>query len=211
MNPVELEQLNPMRILLNFRKFSIRSDFVSRSFFSDRFSGVKTSLKGGWDKLRAGEFLSGRRATQLPKFNIRPERISAWVSVALVMLMVGTGAYWVMRIAQVSFPAALSGKGVVFYNSGADLAVRGLFGEKSFDTSRLVLRGIVITGAEGSTNQGMALIEIDGKTAEAVSVGEMVPPGVRLEKISPEGVVVSYQGKEINLQQSFDNSSGKSQ
>lgn len=116
-----------------------------------------------------------------------------------------------MRIAQVSFPATMSGKGVLFYKSGSDQAVRSLFGEKSFDSSRLVLRGIVITGSAGGANQGMALIEVDGKTADAVSVGEMVPPGVRLEKISPEGVVVTYQGKEISLQQSFDSAAGKSQ
>lgn len=152
-----------------------------------------------------------RWGQQTAKFKIRAEQISSWVSVGLVLLMVGVGAYWVMRIAQVTFPSALSGKGVLFYQSGSDQAIRSLFGEKSFDTSRVVLRGIVITGSEGGANQGMALIEVDGKTAEAVSVGEMVPPGIRLEKIQPDGAVVTYQGKEISLQQSFDSAAGKSQ
>ena len=115
--------------------------------------------------------------------------------------MVGFGTYWVMRVVQVSFPATISGKGVLFYRSGSDQAVRSLFGEKSFDASRLALRGVVITGNDGGANQGMALIEVDGKPAEAISIGEMVPPGIRLEKIQPDGVTVSYQGREINLQQ----------
>ena len=115
--------------------------------------------------------------------------------------MVGFGTYWVMRIVQVPFPSAISGKGVLFYRSGSDQAVRSLFGEKSFDASRLALRGVVITGNDGGANQGMALIEVDGKPAEAISIGEMVPPGIRLEKIQPDGVTVSYQGREINLQQ----------
>lgn len=200
-----------MLILLNFRKFSLRSAFLSRSISGDRFSDVKASLVRCWDRLRAGNLSLGRLSGQTSKFKLRPEKISAGVSVALVLLMIGMGAYWVMRIAQVSFPSALAGKGVLFYQSGSDQAVRSLFGEKSFDASRLALRGIVITGQEGGSNQGMALIEVDGKTAEAVSVGEMVPPGIRLEKISPEGVTVTYQGKEISLQQSFDNTSGKSQ
>lgn len=200
-----------MLILLNFRKFSFRSAFLSRSISSDRFSDVKASLVRSWAKLRAGDFSLGRLSEQNSKFKLRPEKISAGVNVALVLLMMGMGAYWVMRIAQVSFPSTLSGKGVLFYQAGSDQAVRSLFGEKSFDVSRLALRGIVITGQEGGSNQGMALIEVDGKTAEAVSVGEMVPPGIRLEKISPDGVTVTYQGKEISLQQSFDNTSGKSQ
>ena len=152
-----------------------------------------------------------RWAATTPKLKINAEQVSAWMSVALVIFVLGIGAYWVMRIAQIAFPATVSAKGVLFYESGSDQAVRSLFGEKSFDASRLVLRGVVITGTEGGANQGMALIEVDGKPAEAVSVGEMVPPGIRLEKISPDGVVVNYQGKEISLQQAFDSASGKSQ
>lgn len=200
-----------MLILLNFRKFSFRSASISRSIAGTRFSDVKTSLIRCFAKSRAGDLSLKRWAAQKPNLKIRPERISAWVTVVLVVLMVGMSAYWVMRIAQVSFPSTMSGKGVLFYKSGSDQAVRSLFGEKSFDASRLVLRGVVITGNDGGANQGMALIEVDGKPAEAVSVGEMVPPGIRLEKISPEGVVVTYQGKEIGLQQSFDSTAGKSQ
>lgn len=117
------------------------------------------------------------------------------------MLMIAASAtYWVMRIAQVPFPAAVSSKGVLFYEAASAQTVRTLFGEKSFDPSRLVLRGVVITGNEGGANQGIALIEVDGKPAEAIAIGEMVPPGIRLEKIQPDGVSVSYQGRELNLQ-----------
>ena len=190
-----------MLILLNFRKFSLRSACASRSNFGNRFSDVKASLGQCWVKLRAGNLKLAGWSAQSNRLKIRPERISAWASVALVLLMVGFGTYWVMRVVQVSFPATISGKGVLFYRSGSDQAVRSLFGEKSFDASRLALRGVVITGNDGGANQGMALIEVDGKPAEAISIGEMVPPGIRLEKIQPDGVTVSYQGREINLQQ----------
>jgi general secretion pathway protein C len=196
---------------LNFRKFGLRPTHLSRLISGDRFSDVKASLMRCWVKLLAGDLSVGRWPDKASKLKVRPEQVSAWLSVALVLLVLGVGVYWVMRIAQISFPSTVSAKGVLFYESGSDQAVRSLFGEKSFDASRLVLRGVVITGAEGGANQGMALIEVDGKPAEAVSVGEMVPPGIRLEKISPEGVVVNYQGKEISLQQSFDSASGKSQ
>lgn len=200
-----------MSIFLNFRKFSLRSALSSCSISGDSFSDVKASLVNCLKKLRAGDVSFRPWAHQAAKVKIRPEQISAWLSVTLVLLMVGLGAYWVMRIAQVSFPPIVSAKGVLFYQSASDQAVRSLFGEKTFDTSRLVLRGIVITSEAGGANQGMALIEVDGKTAEAVSLGEMLPPGVRLEKIQPDGVVVTYQGREISLQQSFDSAAGKSQ
>lgn len=128
-----------------------------------------------------------------------------------MLVIVAVASYWALRIVQIPFPPSVTGKGVVFYEAGSGQALRSLFGEKTFDASRVVLRGIVITGTSASGNEGMALIEIDGKTAEAISVGEMLPPGIRLEKINPEGAVVNYQGKEISLQQTFDSSSGKPQ
>lgn len=106
-----------------------------------------------------------------------------------------------MRAVQVSLPEPVSSRGVVFYTADTGNRLRTLFGEKGFDASRMVLRGVVITGRENGVQQGMALIEIDGNPADAVSIGEMVPPGIRLEKIEPGSAVVSYQGREINLQQ----------
>lgn len=200
-----------MPILLNFRKFSFRSAFQFRSISSVRFSDAKASLLRCWATLRAADLFPGRWVGKSSKLNVRAEQVSAWVSVGLLLLIVGVVVYWLMRVAQISFPPTMPSKGVLFYESGSEQAVRSLFGEKAFDASRLVLRGVVITGAEGGDNQGMALIEVDGKPAEAVSVGEMVPPGIRVEKISPEGVTVNYQGKEMTLQQSFDSASGKSQ
>lgn len=191
----------------NFRKFSSRLGARFGSVSANCFSDVKISLVRSWGKVPAGDF-------SRPKWigsKLKAEQVAASLNVALVLLEIGLAAYWVLRMAQVSFPPVLAGKGVQFYQSGSDQSVRSLFGEKSFDASRLVLRGIVITSQDGGANQGMALIEVDGKTAEAVSVGEMVPPGIRLEKISPDGATVTYQGKEISLQQTFDNASGKSQ
>lgn len=184
---------------MNLRKFSFRAALQFRPLASDHFSGVKASFKDRWVWLRAY------------RFQVRSEQFAAAVGVLLVFLSVGWACLWIMKLIQIPFPPAVSGKGVVLYESGSDEAVRTLFGEKIFDASRLVLRGIVITGSDAGTNQGIALIEVDGKPAEAISIGEMAPPGIRLEKIEPDGVIVTYQGKEIHLQQSFDNASGKAQ
>lgn len=184
---------------MNLRKFSFRSALQFRPVSSNHFSGVKASFKNRWIQLRAH------------RFQVRPEQFATAVGVLLVFLSVAWACLWFMRIIQTPFPPAVSGKGVVLYEAGSEEAVRALFGEKMFDASRLVLRGIVITGSEAGTNQGIALIEVDGKPAEAISIGELAPPGIRLEKIDPDGVIVTYQGKEIHLQQSFDNASSKAQ
>ena len=172
-------------------------------------SHATASLRRVVAQLRTRDFFKRARSSRNVRLKFRPEIISRWLTVAFVLLMSAMGVYWLMKIIQIPFPAATSAKGVVFYGAANEQSVRALFGEKSFDTSRLTLRGLVITGTEGGTAQGIALIEVDGKPAEAMSIGELVPPGIRLEKISPDGVVVSYQGKEISLQQSFDNASGK--
>lgn len=185
---------------MNFSKFSFRAISFSRAFASDRFSEVRASFSRHLAKWRAGN-LSWRKFTTNPtKFYIRAEQISAWLCWMLILVIAGCATYWIMRIAQIPFPSAVSSKGLVFYEAASSQSVRALFGEKSFDPSRLVLRGVVITGNDAGANQGIALIEVDGKPAEAIAIGEMVPPGVRLEKIQPDGVKVSYQGREINLQ-----------
>lgn len=190
-----------MRIFLNFRKFSFRQTSFSRAFTGDGLREAMASLGRHLARLRTGDFQWTRVWTRTQKWDVRAERVSAWVCLAMMLLIAGCATYWVMRIAQVPFPSAVSTKGVVFYEAASGQTVRALFGEKSFDPSRLALRGVVITGNEGGANQGMALIEVDGKPAEAISIGEMVPPGIRLEKIQPDGVTVSYQGRELNLQQ----------
>lgn len=196
---------------MNFRKFGLRPTFFSRPTTGDRLRDAKASLVRYWAGVRADGFAWGKWSLGKNRVQVRPERVSETLSALLVLLMVSIATYWVLRIVQMPSPPAITGKGIVFYEAGSEQALRSLFGEKTFDTSRVVLRGIVITGTNAMGNQGMALIEVDGKTAEAVSVGEMVPPGIRLEKIDPESVVVNYQGKEISLQQSFDSGSGKTQ
>ena len=141
------------------------------------------------------------KARQSPALTIRPERVSAWLCFVLMLLIAFCATYWVMYLARMVFPSQISPKGVVFYEAASNQRVRALFGEKDFDPSRLVLRGVVITGAEAGVNQGVALIEADGKPAETLAVGEMMSPGIRLEKISPESVVVRYQGRAYELQQ----------
>jgi hypothetical protein len=197
------------RIFLNFRKFGLRPTFLSRHLIGDMMSNAKASLGRFVTQFRARDFSEFSRSAPRAKLIVKPEALSRWLIVFLVLLATAIGAYWLMKIIQVPFPAPISGKGVVFYGAGNERSAGALFGEKNLDASRLILRGLVITGTEGGAVQGIALIEVDGKPAEAMSPGDMVPPGIRLEKISPDGVLLSYQGKEIGLQQSFDNASGK--
>jgi hypothetical protein len=124
------------------------------------------------------------------------------VSFVLLLLALCFVVDWGMRFARVVFPPQVSAKGVVFYEAASNLRVRTLFGEKDFDPSRLILRGVVLTGEINGVNQGMALIELDGKPAETLELGDMMSPGIRLEKIAPEGVVVRYLGRSYELQQS---------
>ena len=139
---------------------------------------------------------------------IRPERVSAWASFLLMLLIVFLATTWLLRIARVVYPAQVSGKGVVFYEAASSQRVAALFGEKDFDPSRLVLRGVVIMGSLNDVNLGVALIEADGKPAETLEVGDMMSPGIRLEKISSDSAVVRYRGRSYELQQSMAGEAG---
>ncbi len=166
---------------------------------------LKASLKAAIVWLRAQLVEVRAKAGQSSTLTIRPERVSAWICFVLILLIAFCATYWVMRLARTVFPPQVSSKGVVFYEAASSQRVRTLFGEKDFDPSRLILRGVMITGAEAGVNQGVALIEADGKPAETLAIGEMMSPGIRLEKISPESVVVRYQGRAYELQQSTAN------
>ena len=168
-------------------------------------ASLKTDLQEAVVCLRGRLAEVRAKAGQSPGLTIRPERVSAWICFALVLVIAFWTTYWVMRLARTVFPPQVSSKGVVFYEAASSHRVRTLFGEKDFDPSRLVLRGVVITGTEAGINQGVALIEADGKPAETLAIGEMMSPGIRLEKISPESVVVRYQGRAYELQQSTAN------
>ena len=166
---------------------------------------LKVRLFAGLKQCQASILAWRVRAAQASGLVVRPERISAWVSFALLVLAATLAIYWSMRFARVVFPPQVSAKGVVFYEAASNLRVRTLFGEKDFDPSRLILRGVVLTGEVNGVNQGMALIEVDGKPAETLELGDMMAPGIRLEKIAPEGAVIRYQGRSYELQQSTMN------
>ena len=168
-------------------------------------SALKDRLVAGFKHCQISLRALRMRAAQKSGEVVRPERVSAWISFALVVLAAIFAAYWLMRFARVVFPPQASAKGVVFYEAASNLRVRTLFGEKDFDPSRLTLRGVVLTGEVNGVNQGMALIEVDGKPAETLELGDMMAPGIRLEKISPEGVMIRYQGRSYELQQSTMN------
>lgn len=165
----------------------------------------KTHCAAVYAQLRV-RFLAYRaQAGQKSGITIRPERIAAWLSFGLVVVCTALAGYWSLRVARVVFPPQVSAKGVVFYEAASNLRVRTLFGEKEFDPSRLILRGVVITGTLNDVNQGMALIEVDGKPAETLELGDMMSPGIRLEKIATDGVVVRYQGRAYELKSNASN------
>lgn len=196
--------LQPAVFALKLPRFKFRFSWpqgLPRSLSSADLAALKTrsgallvQLRTRWADWRA-------QVAQKPGLTIRPERVSAWVCFVLMLLIAGCATYWLMRIVQVVYPPQVSAKGVVFYEAASNLRVATLFGEKDFDPSRLVLRGVVITDTVNDINQGVALIEADGKPAETLAVGEMMSPGIRLEKISPDGVVVRYRGRTYELQE----------
>jgi hypothetical protein len=193
---------------LKFPKFDLASawpQWKQRYLSREGLTALKASLQAAIARLRAQLAEVRAKSGQSSTLTIRPERLSAWICFVLMLLIAFCATYWVMRLARTVFPPQVSSKGVVFYEAASSQRVRTLFGEKDFDPSRLVLRGVVITGAEAGVNQGVALIEADGKPAETLAIGEMMSPGIRLEKISPESVVVRYQGRAYELQQSTAN------
>lgn len=168
-------------------------------------AALKARLIAGLKQCQTSVLAWRARAAQASGVVIRPERVSAWVSFVLLLFALALAIYWGMRFARVVFPPQVSAKGVVFYEAASNLRVATLFGEKDFDPSRLMLRGVVLTGEVNGVNQGMALIEVDGKPAETLELGDMMSPGIRLEKIALDGVVVRYQGRSYELQQSMMN------
>lgn len=171
-------------------------------------AGFKHGLMTGLKYCQAVVLVWRTRVAQASGSVIRPERLSAWVSFVFLILTLISVAYWGMRFAQVLFPQQVSAKGVIFYEAASNLRVRTLFGEKDFDPSRLILRGVVLTGEINGVNQGMALLELDGNTAETLELGDMMSPGIRLEKITPDSAVVRYRGRSYELQQSLAGGSG---
>lgn len=193
---------------MKFPKFDLASawpQWKQRYLSREGLTDLKGSLQAAFARLRTQLAEVRAKAGQSSTLTIRPERVSAWICFALVLLIAFCATYWVMRLVRTVFPPQVSSKGIVFYEAASSQRVRTLFGEKDFDPSRLVLRGVVMTGTEAGVNQGVALIEADGKPAETLAVGEMMSPGIRLEKISPESVVVRYQGRAYELQQSTAN------
>ena len=154
---------------LNFRRFTSRQAAWPRAFGIEGWNGLKTSFNRSLARWRTGGWSWNLFRTNGRRMGIRAEQVSSWFCWGLALAIAGCAAYWLMRMVQVPFPSAVSAKGVVFYEAATGQTVRTLFGEKSFDPSRLVLRGVVITGTDGGVNQGMALIEVDGNPAEAVS------------------------------------------
>lgn len=193
----------------NFR-FSLPK-WSLRKLTAEDFAAFKTWCRGLVARLKEqfAAYRAKAAAGSGMSITVRPERVSAWISFVLLLLIVFLATTWILRVARVVFPAQVSSKGVVFYEAASNQRVATLFGEKDFDPSRLVLRGVVITGTLHDANVGVALIEADGKPAETLEVGDMMSPGIRLEKITPDSAVVRYRGRSYELQQSLAGGAGR--
>lgn len=75
---------------------------------------------------------------------------------------------------------------------------KSLFGDIQLATQNVLLRGIVITSDSSKTLlDGFAIFEINGKSSNAISIGETVGNGITLKSIRHDSVTVSYLGQEI--------------
>lgn len=75
---------------------------------------------------------------------------------------------------------------------------KSLFGDIQLATQNVLLRGIVITSdSSKALLDGFAIFEINGKSSNAISIGETVGNGITLKSIRQDSVIVSYLGQEI--------------
>ncbi len=104
-------------------------------------------------------------------------------------------AYWTWAwCAPAPLPAAMS----VSEPAGRLAAAGSLFGQQPGDAhldtvSGLAVRllGVIATAPEGS---GYALLQLDAKKTQLVRVGSYLAPGIRLEKVLPQQVIVERNG-----------------
>lgn len=97
-------------------------------------------------------------------------------------------------------------KGLTLYSNQDASAAYGLFGSKPLVTENIYLRGVVVTSKNlDGTLDGFAIFEIDGKSTNAISVGETIGKGLSLQSIGDEQATLLYQGQKLNFKLSKPN------
>lgn len=118
----------------------------------------------------------------------------------LVIALFATITYWGMKVLQISsftidkeIHQTLSTSDEQRFNQS-----KSLFGDIQLATQNILLRGIVITSDKSkSTLDGFAIFEINGKSSNAISIGETVGNGITLKSINQDSAIVSYLGRDI--------------
>ena len=137
---------------------------------------------------------------------LRKSQLTRSVPVVLAALLLGAvSAHWVLELRRTLRPAEPASAGVIAMPTSptADPAQLHLFGmasnaapvEPAAPPPNLALTGVVASGATGSE---VALLTIDGKPA-AVRVGDLVAPGLTVNAIERDRVVLNQNGQPMNL------------
>ena len=135
---------------------------------------------------------------------INPSAVAKSVSYLFIVLLVGILSYWLMRMAQIpgvppTPPSGIS-KGFTLYTNQDGASAYSLFGSKPLVTDNIFLRGIVATSktVDGRLD-GFAIFEIDGKSTNAISVGENLGKGLTLQSIGDESATLLYEGNKLDF------------
>jgi hypothetical protein len=135
---------------------------------------------------------------------LKPSILANGLSYSLMLLTAASLTYWAMRIAQSPGPPTENtssiAKGATLYMNQDSALANDLFGSKPLATENIFLRGVVVTAknADGKLD-GYAIFEIDGKSTNAVSVGENLGKGLSLFGIGDESATLLYQGQQLQF------------
>jgi hypothetical protein len=168
----------------------------------ERLASVKQSFLG---KLQGGKVTFASKS--LPGgslFIFRPVFMADSFTYLFIILTVVSLSYWGMRVTQIASPPEIASsetlKGVTLYRYQNSAAANDLFGSKPLVTDNILLRGVVVTSqkADGKLD-GYAIFEIDGKSTNAISVGENLGKGLNLFSIGDESATLLYQGQQLQF------------
>jgi hypothetical protein len=151
---------------------------------------------------------------------LNPANTSKALTYLLMLACAISATYWLMKMIQIpGTPKQASNgitngvtngiangiangtaKGLTLYSNQDASAAYGLFGSKPLVTENIYLRGVVVTSKNlDGTLDGFAIFEIDGKSTNAISVGETIGKGLSLQSIGDEQATLLYQGQKLNF------------
>jgi hypothetical protein len=135
---------------------------------------------------------------------LNPSAVAKSLSFLFIVLLAGILIYWLMRMAQIpgvpSTPPSGISKGFTLYTNQDGASAYSLFGSKPLVTDNIFLRGVVATSktVDGRLD-GFAIFEIDGKSTNAISVGENLGKGLTLQSIGEESATLLYEGNKLDF------------